>query len=366
MRSPSTGTVEDSSSALFPVGREGKTPKSTSPVGGLRMDRDPLHEPVMVAEVVELLATVPSGVLLDATVGTGGHAAAVLAAHPHLAVIGIDRDPEALAIAAKQLAPFGRRAVLHHARFARLDQVVREARAAGRGWPSTGEAFAPLGISAALFDLGVSSLQLDRAERGFSYRLEGPLDMRMDPEQPTSAFAIVNEADESDLAAWFRASGEGQLARRLARAVVAARPIGTTSRLAEVVASAVPAAVRRRGHPAARVFQAVRIAVNDESTELAAGLPAALDLLSPGGRCLTIAYHSGEGRLVKEVFANAVSGGCICPPGLPCSCGAVARFRWVGRGSRGPSRREVLANPRASSARLWAVERLGDRGAVDR
>jgi 16S rRNA (cytosine1402-N4)-methyltransferase len=131
-----------------------------------------------------------------------------------------------------------------------------------------------------------------------------------------------------------------------------------------VVVSAVPAAARRRGHPAARVFQAVRIAVNAEPAELSAGLPAALDLLSPGGRCLAIGYHSGEGRLVKEVFAKAVSGGCVCPPGLPCSCGAVTRFRWVWRGSRGPSAAEVSVNARASSARLWAVERLGDRGAV--
>jgi len=367
MRSPSTGTVEDSSSALFPVGRAGKSPDNTSPVGGLRMDRDPLHEPVMAAEVVELLATVPPGVVVDTTVGTGGHALAVLSAHPKLGVFGIDRDQEALGIAAPRLEPFGHRAVLQHARFAELDRVVGEARAAGRGrWPSTGEAEGPAGVSGVLFDLGVSSLQLDRAERGFSYRLDAPLDMRMDVAEPTSALAVVNETDETELAEWFRASGEGRLARRLARAIVAARPISTTAGLAQVVTAAVPAPARRRGNPATRVFQAIRIAVNDESGELARGLPAALGLLEPGGRCLVLAYHSGEGRLVKQIFAQAVSGGCVCPPGLPCGCGAVATFRWVFRGSRGAAAAEVSVNARASSARLWAVERLEDRGEVGR
>jgi 16S rRNA (cytosine1402-N4)-methyltransferase len=368
MRSPSTGTVEDSSSALFPVGRQGKFPDSTWPVGGLRMDRDPVHEPVMAAQVVELFATVPAGVVLDATVGAGGHAAALLTAHPGLGVLGVDRDPQVLAIAAERLAPFGDRAVLKHARFTDLEHVVGEAWAAGRGqWPSSGEASgAPEAISGALFDLGVSSLQLDRADRGFSYRNEGPLDMRMDPGEPTSALEVVNDADVDEMADWFRANGEGRLARRIARAIVAARPIATTAELADVVASAVPAAARRRGHPAARVFQAVRIVVNEEPEELAAGLPAALRLLAGGGRCIVIAYHSGESRFVKQAFANAVSGGCVCPPGLPCVCGAAAEFQWVFRGSRGASAAEVSVNARASSARLWAVERLGGRGDVDR
>jgi 16S rRNA (cytosine1402-N4)-methyltransferase len=367
MRSPSTGTVEDSSSALFPVGRRGKFPQNTSPVGGLRMDRNHQHQPVMVTEVVELFGSVSPGVVLDATLGTGGHAATLLAAHPGLGVLGLDRDRQALEAASTALAPFGARAVLTHARFADLDRVVDEAWAAGRGrWPSSGEApGAPKQLSGALFDLGVSSLQLDVAERGFSYRFDAPLDMRMDAGDPTSALRIVNETDEREMGAWFRASGEGRLAGRIARAIVQARPIGTTGALAEVVASAVPAAVRRRGHPAARVFQAIRIAVNDESDELAAGLPAALGLLADGGRCIVLAYHSGESRLVKEIFANAVSGGCVCPPGLPCGCGAVRAFGWVFRGSHGPSAAEVSVNARASSARLWAVERLGGRGEVE-
>jgi 16S rRNA (cytosine1402-N4)-methyltransferase len=368
MRSPSTGTVEDSSSALFPVGRLGKSPVSTSLVGGLRMDRDPLHQPVMVAEVVELFASVPAGVVVDATIGAGGHAAALLAAHADLGVLGLDRDPAALDAAAVRLAPFGGRVVLTHARFAELERVIGDARAAGRGhWPSSGEVSgAPEAISGALFDLGVSSLQLDRAERGFSYRLDGPLDMRMDPGEPESAWELVNETDPAELAGWFRASGEGRLARRIATAIVAARPIRTTAELAEVVAGAVPAAARRRGHPATRVFQALRIAVNGESDELSRGLPAALGLLAAGGRCLVLTYHSGEGRLVKQVFSSAVTGGCVCPPGLPCGCGASSSFRWVFRGSRGPSAAEVSVNARASSARLWAVERLVDRGEAGR
>ncbi len=325
------------------------------------MDRDPLHVPVMVAEVLELLAPVPAGVVLDATVGTGGHAAAILAGHRHLAVLGIDRDPEAVAVAAARLAPFGPRAALERARFADLQAVVGEARAAGPGrWPATGEAAGPDPLTGALFDLGVSTLQLERAERGFSYRLEGPLDMRMDPTSGRSAAAVVNEAPEEALVSWLQASGEGRLARRIARAIVAARPIATTGQLAQVVSAAVPPPARRRGHPAARTFQAIRIAVNGEADELAVGLPAALGLLAPGGRCLAIAYHSGEGRLVKAVFSRAVTEGCVCPPGQPCRCGRQRSFRWVFRGSRGPGAAEVSDNPRASSARLWAVERLGD------
>jgi 16S rRNA (cytosine1402-N4)-methyltransferase len=251
-----------------------------------------------------------------------------------------------------------------HARFADLPAVVDEAWAAGRGrWPSPGEDAAQPTLSGALFDLGVSSLQLDRGERGFSYRHEAPLDMRMDPGDPSSALEVVNETDPADLAAWFRASGEGRLAGRIARAIAAARPLATTTELAEVVAGAVPAALRRRGHPAARVFQAIRIAVNDEVEQLAAGLSAVLARLAPGGRCLVIAYHSGEGRMVKETFEKTVSGGCVCPPGLPCVCGAESAFAWVFRGSRGARPAEVSVNARASSARLWAIERLAGRGA---
>ncbi|HVX22929.1 MAG TPA: 16S rRNA (cytosine(1402)-N(4))-methyltransferase RsmH [Acidimicrobiales bacterium] len=357
MRSPSTGTVEDFSSALFHAGDQ-----FASSVEGLRMVQDFGHQPVMVEEVVDLFGTVPAGVVVDGTAGGGGHAAALLRAYPHLGVLGLDRDPAALDAAGRRLAPFGHRAVLRHARFADLGDEVAAARAAGGDrWPAGAwaeEADRPEGLSGVLLDLGVSSPQLDRPDRGFSYRNPGPLDMRMDPTGGLTAGQLVNEADVAELAALFAANGEGRLAGRIARAVVAARPLTSTTELAEVVAAAVPAAARRRGHPARRVFQALRIAVNDELDQLAAALPVALRLLAPGGRLVVIAYHSGEDRMVKAAMAEAATGGCVCPPGLPCVCGARPEHRLVFRGSHRPSAAEVAANHRAESARLRAVERL--------
>jgi 16S rRNA (cytosine1402-N4)-methyltransferase len=324
------------------------------------------HEPVMVEEVVVLFGPVPPGVMVDATVGGGGHAAALLDAHPHLGLLGLDRDPDAVVAATSRLRRFGARAAVRHARFGDLEAEVRAARAAGGpSWPvpavlkstdrARGEHAGPL--SGVLLDLGVSSPQLDRPERGFSYRSEGPLDMRMDPTTGTDALALVNEADVGELARLFAANGEGRLAGRIARAIAGARPVTTTAELAEVVAAAVPAAHRRRGHPARRVFQALRIAVNEELDELAAALPAALDLLAVGGRVVVVSYHSGEDRLVKQTLAEAATGGCTCPPGLPCVCGASPRHRLVFRGSRRPSAQEVARNHRAESARLRAAER---------
>lgn len=325
------------------------------------------HEPVMVEEIVALLGPVPPGVVVDGTVGGGGHAAALLDAHPHLGLLGLDRDPAAVEAATARLRRFGPRAVVRHGRFGDLEAEVRAARAAaGTSWPASGTGEAPDGapgtdgapLSGVLLDLGVSSPQLDRPERGFSYRSEGPLDMRMDPTAAgTGALALVNEADVGELARLFAANGEGRLAGRIARAIVAARPLTTTAELADVVAGAVPAAHRRRGHPARRVFQALRIAVNEELDELAAALPAALDLLAVGGRVVVVSYHSGEDRLVKRVLAEAATGGCTCPPGLPCACGAIPRHRLVFRGSRRPSAQEVARNHRAESARLRAAER---------
>lgn len=331
-----------------------------TPVGGLRMAQGFEHEPVMADEVVALLAPVPAGVVVDATVGGGGHAAALLAAHPHLGVLGIDRDPEALRAARARLAPFGDRVALRHARFGDLAEQVRSARADGGSWPAPATAGGDpaQGLSGVLLDLGVSSPQLDDPARGFSYRQEAPLDMRMDPTTGTGALELVNEADLAELARLFADSGEQRLASRIARAVVAARPIATTTQLADVVAGAVPAALRRRGHPARRVFQALRIAVNEELDQLAAALPAALELLAVGGRLVVISYHSGEDRLVKRVLADASTGGCTCPPGLPCVCGARPQHRLVFRGSRRPSAREVARNHRAESARLRAAERV--------
>ncbi len=309
------------------------------------------HEPVMEAEVVALFAPVPPGVVIDATVGAGGHANALLEAHPHLRVLGLDRDPDAVEAASARLARFGDRATVRHAPFNRLAEEMENV------GDSTDR------VSGVLFDLGVSSPQLDRAERGFSYRNEGPVDMRMDPTSGPSGAEIVNTWSVDDLSRLFAANGEGRFAMRIARAVVAARPITTTAELAEVVRVAIPAATRRTGgHPARRVFQAVRIAVNDELGQLADTMPTAIDVLAPQGRCVAISYHSGEDRIVKAAFSRAETGGCVCPPGLPCACGAVPVGRLVFRGSRRPTSEEMARNRRAESARLRAIERL-DPGA---
>lgn len=303
------------------------------------------HTPVMVDEVVSLFAPVPPGVVVDATVGGGGHAVALLSAHPHLRLLGLDRDPAAVDAARAAMARFGERAEVRQARFDDLAELVTAT-------------LVPLPLSGVLFDLGVSSPQFDVPERGFSYRHDAPLDMRMDPGQSFTAADVVNGATEDDLAALFAEHGERRFARRIARAVVAARPLHTTGQLADVVRNAVPAAARRTGgHPARRVFQAVRVAVNEELETLERAVPEAIDMLGPGGRCVAIAYHSGEDRIVKSAFAEAVTGGCACPPGLPCACGAVPLGRLVHRGARRPSVAEVSRNRRAESARLRVFER---------
>ena len=299
------------------------------------------HQPVMVDEVLELLAPVPPGISVDATVGGGGHAAAILKAHPHLSLVAIDQDAAALDATRRNLASIGDRVVaLHHARFDRLAELVEPP------------------VSAVLFDLGISSPHIDWPERGFSYMADGPLDMRMDQRQSLTAADVVNTYDEAALARLFAESGDRRLARRIAQAVVASRPHTTTRQLAETVAVAVPAPARRRGHPAKRVFQALRIEVNRELDILPAAVDAAIDLLAPGGRCVVLSYHSGEDRLVKERFAHAATGGCTCPPGLPCGCGATPTVRLLNRGARKPSAAEIVVNRRAESARLRAVEKL--------
>jgi len=355
MRSPSAGRVEVPFSARFHFARSGRNPDGRL-VEGLRMVRrdaamsEFAHSPVMVREVVDLLAPCPSGPVLDATLGGGGHARALLEAAPHLSVIGLDQDPQALSAASAVLQPYEKRARIVRARFDGLSDVLDD-----------------LGVSAisgALFDLGVSSPQLDRPERGFSYRTEAPLDMRMDPERPLTAADVVNGWEENAIASLLRDNGESRFASRIARAIVAARPLSTTVELAETVRSAIPAAARRTGgHPARRVFQAIRIAVNEELDILPAALDAALSRLAPGGRCVVLAYHSGEDRIVKERFRMAATGGCVCPPGLPCVCGAEPEVRLLTRGARKPSREEVASNPRSESARLRAVERLHEGSA---
>jgi len=303
------------------------------------------HRPVMVDEVVDTLRPVPPGWVVDATVGGGGHAAAILRALPHVSVLGLDRDGDALAAATAALESFGSRVQLHRVRFDALGDVMEAAQVEQ--------------ISGALFDLGVSSPQLDRAERGFSYRDDAPLDMRMDRRQSRSAADVVNDADEAALRRILRTFGDERHANRIAKAIVAARPIATTGRLAEVVRDAIPAPARRRGgHPAKRTFQAIRIEVNGELEALPVALDTVIDRMAPGGRCAVLSYHSGEDRIVKDRFRTAATGGCTCPPGLPCSCGAVPTVRELRPLKRRPSAAEVAANRRSESAVLRAVEKL--------
>ena len=310
------------------------------------------HKPVLVDLVVELFAPVPPGVVVDATLGGGGHAEALLDAHDHLSVLGLDQDPDAIAAASARLARFGDRAAVRRTRFDQIARVVAEELSGlGHGGAT--------GASGALFDLGVSSPQFDRPERGFSYRGEGPLDMRMDPQGPVSAADLVNGAEEAELARLLRAYGDERYAVRIARAIVAHRPLATTAELTDVVRDAVPAPARRRGgHPARRTFQAIRIAVNDELTILPGTLDDAIDVLVPGGRCVAIAYHSGEDRIVKQRFRHHETGGWTGPSHLPVPSDVRPTVRLLRRGAWRPDAAEVAANPRAEAARLRAVEKL--------
>ena len=308
------------------------------------------HVPVMVAEVVDVLRAVPPGVVVDATLGAGGHAAALLDALPDHHLLGLDRDDVALDRAAAALDRFGDRVQLRRANFDRLAEVVGELGAVTSGGG---------GVSAVLLDLGVSSMQLDEPDRGFSYRGDGPLDMRADRRQDLTAADVVNGYDEAELRRILARHGEERFAGRIARAIVAARPLSTTARLAEVVRDAIPAAARRHGgHPAKRSFQAIRIEVNGELATLGATVDQAVGVLAPGGRVAVLAYHSGEDRIVKARLNDAVTGGCACPPQLPCVCGAVPRVRLVWRGAHRPGPDELAANPRSESARLRAAEKL--------
>ncbi len=302
------------------------------------------HQPVMLAEVTELFAGVPRGTVVDATLGGGGHTLALLEAHPHLDVLGIDQDAAALDAAIARLKHLHQRLRTSHRRF---DQF--RAAMADHGITA---------ISGALFDLGVSSPQLDRGARGFSYRNDGPLDMRMDADQPWSASDVVNGYDERELARIIRAYGDERFSGRIAKAILAARPIQTTFELAEVVTSAIPAPARRTGgHPAKRTFQAIRIEVNGELDVLPGALDQAVEATVPGGRIAVLSYHSGEDRIVKERFAVA-AGACDCPHDLPCVCGAIQTVRLVRGIPKRPSADEQSANRRAASARLRVVERI--------
>lgn len=307
------------------------------------------HVSVMPGEVVELLAPRPGGLYLDGTIGGGGHARLILeASGPDGRLIGLDRDPAALVAAGAALAAFGERVVLRRGSFAGLDGHL-----------------AALGIDLVdgiLLDLGVSSHQLDTPARGFSFRDEGPLDMRMDPSQPEDAAGLLARADAEELKRIFREYGEERWAGRIAREIVRVRgeaPLMTTRQLADLVCRVVPGSYQpQRIHPATRVFQALRIAVNGELEALPTGLAAALRHLRPGGRLVVISFHSLEDRLVKQGFRGAASS-CSCPPRLPvCVCGGRAEVKILTPRGLRPAEAEIMANPRSRSAVLRAVEKL--------
>jgi 16S rRNA (cytosine1402-N4)-methyltransferase len=310
------------------------------------MDQNPYHVPVMANEVVEMLRPISPRLLVDATYGGGGHTRALLEAFPELQVVAIDQDPDAIA-----QGPVGDRVRLVRANFSSLDEIAREiCQKGGAGDGSCIDGF--------LFDLGVSSHQFDEAGRGFSYRRRGPIDMRMDRDAEPGADTIVNKWPVDDIADVLWRYGEERMARRIARAIVAARPISDTQQLADVVAGAVPAALKRHKHPAKKTFQAIRIAVNDELGSLELGLEAAIHWVRPGGRVLVIAYHSLEDRIVKRRFAAGATG-CVCPPDFPvCTCGRVAELQLPVRHPLRPTQAEIAANPRARSALMRVVEKV--------
>lgn len=310
---------------------------------------EPQHTPVLAERVAELLAPALSdpAVLVDATLGLGGHAEAMLAAHPRLRLIGLDRDPEALRRATERLAPFGERFTGVHAIYHELPDVLDDLDIDG--------------VEGILFDLGVSSMQLDVVDRGFSYARDAPLDMRMDPTTGISAAEVVATYSVADLARILRDYGEERFANRVAKAIVAARgreSLTSTARLAELVRDAIPAATRKTGgHPAKRAFQALRIEVNGELESLRAALPAAIDALRVGGRLAVMSYHSLEDRMVKRAFAAGARS--TSPADLPVELpGTEPVLRLLTRGAETPTEAELASNPRSASVRLRAVERI--------
>ena len=320
--------------------------------GGSGTPGGPQHVPVLLDRTLELLAPAvdsPGAVVVDATLGLAGHGAALLDRFATLRLVGLDRDPQALQLAAARLAPYGERATLVHAVYDEITDVL-----------------ARLGVrrvQGVLFDLGVSSLQLDEASRGFAYAQDAPLDMRMDQSRGITAGEVVNTYPAARLARVLKEYGEERFARRIADAVVrerAAEPFTGTARLAELVRSSIPAATRRTGgHPAKRTFQALRIEVNGELEALARALPAALDALAVGGRIVVLAYHSLEDRMVKRTLVAGASS--TAPPDLPVvPAEHEPLLRLLTRGAETAGEAEVAANPRAASVRLRAAERLRD------
>jgi 16S rRNA (cytosine1402-N4)-methyltransferase len=310
-----------------------------------RQSLEGIHRPVLLEEVIAFLQPRSGGFYIDATIGLGGHSEALLkASSPSGTLLGIDRDLEALDLVTKRLASYTGRYQLVHANFSQLKEI-----AAQRHVES---------CDGILFDLGVSSLQLDSPERGFSFQKNGPLDMRMDRELSLTAGEVVNHYPEKDLANLIYQYGEEPLSRRIARNIVKARPHHSTQELADVIAKATHFRGYQRIHPATRTFQALRIFVNDELSQLSQVLQSATDLLARGGKVVALSFHSLEDRIVKQTF-RALSLDCVCSPGLPrCVCGNRKVLRLLTRGPIQAGQNELLRNPRSRSAKLRAAEKL--------
>ena len=308
------------------------------------MDEAREHIPVLYKEVLAGLQPQPGGCYIDATLGAGGHAAGILTASaPDGRLLGLDADPEAVAFARQILRPFGERAILKAANFRQMEAVARKL-----GFEQ---------VDGILMDLGLSSRQLMDPERGFSFSQDGPLDMRMDPGQTGTAADLVNHLPQADLAGLIWRYGEERHSRRIARAIVAARPVTTTKQLADLVERTVGR--RESIHPATRTFQALRIVVNDELESLSQAMLQARNLLRPHGRLAIVAFHSLEDRLVKR-FYQLESRDCICPPEIPiCVCEHRATLRVLTGKPVRPTAEEVAQNPRSRSARLRIAERRG-------
>jgi 16S rRNA (cytosine1402-N4)-methyltransferase len=302
------------------------------------------HVPVLYRETIEMLQPRPGGRYLDGTLGAGGHAAAILqASAPDGRLLAFDRDPEAIAFARRRLGELADRVTFVNASFDDMAELAPQ-----HGFSE---------VDGILLDLGLSSRQLSDAGRGFSFLREGPLDMRFDPAQQLTAADLVNNLPEAELADIFRRYGEERNSRHWARLIIANRPITTTSQLAQLVAGQ-SGRRRERIHPATQIFQALRIAVNEELAALEKALPAAVELLMAGGRLAVISFHSLEDRMVKQ-FMRDQSRSCVCPPEQPvCTCATVPRLRLVGRKAIKPSDAEVAGNPRSRSARLRVAEKL--------
>ncbi len=310
---------------------------------------EPAHVPVLLDRVVALVAPPlerAGAVLVDATLGLGGHAEAVLRECPQAHLVGIDRDPQAIERAGARLHEFSSRVTLVHAVYDEIPEVLDRL-----GYDR---------VQGVLFDLGVSSMQIDVRERGFSYAKDAPLDMRMDPTRGQSAVDVLNTYSVSELARLLKVYGEERFAQRIAQRIVRERerePFDTSARLVDVVAAAIPAAARRSGHPAKRIFQALRIEVNDEIGVLRSALPAAVDALALGGRVVVMSYHSLEDRLTKQVLGERSR--TTAPPDMPIvPPDQQPQLRLLTRGAERADAQEVAANPRAASVRLRAAERI--------